>query len=192
MTLIKKTKAQYTKVKQLRLTSPLISRILIGLILLFIVSLFVKIKLVIFLVVVIFTNITMENFRLRANLPADFELSTFSTVLVTIAFGWKWGLVTAIFSKLITSIATGNILADHFFMIMMYIHASIWASVFRTVNVFGLGMVIVTVNCIIFWFISKNVLGLDVTSNLSYTSTNFVGNFLVFSIFSEIVLKLLI
>ena len=192
MTLVKKTKAQYTKVKQLKINSPLISRILFGFILLFIVSLFVDMRLVIFLVIVISTNITMENFRLRANLPADFELSTFSTVLVTIAFGWKWGLVTAVFSKLITSIATGNVLADHFFMIMMYINASVWASLFKSVNVFGLGMAIVTMNCIIFWFISKNILGLDPTSNLSYTGTNFIGNFVVFSIFSEIALKLLV
>lgn len=192
MTIIKKTKAKYTKVKQFKITSPLVSRILFGLIILLLVSLFVNIKLIIFLIVVIFTNITMENFRLRANLPADFELSTFSTVLVTISFGWKWGIVTAIFSKLITSVATGNLMADHFFMIVTYLNAVIWATLFKTANVFALGMVIAAMNCVIMWMISKNALGLDPTSNLSYTGTNFIGNFLVFSILSEIVLKLLI
>jgi len=187
MTLIKKTKAQYSKVKQIKLNAPLISRIIFAILFLYIISLFVNIKMVIFLIVVLFVNISMENFRLRGNLPADFELSTFSTVMVTVAFGLEWGIFTAVFSKLITSIATGNLLADHFFMILTYVNAAFFAYFLRSMNIFGLGMVIVSINCILMWLISKNLLGLDPTSNLSYTGTNFVFNFLVFSIFSELI-----
>ena len=189
---VRKTKSKYSRVNQLKITSPLVSRIIIAVILLLIISIFVDIKLVLFLAVVITTNIFMENFRLRANLPADFELSTFSTVLVTVAFGFKWGLLTAILSKLTTSIATGNVLADHIFMILTYINAAVIASLLRGMNIFTLGMIIASINCIIMWLISKNVLGLDISSNLSYTGTNFIGNFLMFSIFSEIVLRILV
>lgn len=79
-----------------------------------------------------------------------------------------------------------------FFMILTYINAAIIAAIFSSVNVFTLGMIIVTINCIIMWFISKNILSLDPASNLSYAGTNFIGNFLVFSIFSEVVFKLLL
>lgn len=192
MKVIKKTKAQYGKVKQFKIATPLISRITFAAIILFVLSRFVDWRMVVFLVVVIFINISMEKVRLRANLPADFELSTFSTVLVTIAFGIQWGIVTAVFSKLITSIATGNLLADHFFMIATYINAALWASLFAGVSIFGLGMGIVTLNCIIMFMLSKNLLGLDPTSNLSFTGTNFIFNLIVFSIFSEIVKGLLI
>ena len=195
MKVIKKTKSQYSKVKQFKITSPLVSRILVGALILLFTSVILKlsVKLIMFWVLIIFVNVTMENARLRANWPADFELSTFSTVLVTVAFNWKLGLITAIFSKLITSIATGNVLADHFFMIATYINASIWAFFLKGMfGIFPLGMIIVTMNCVIMWFISKNILVLDITSNISYTGTNFIFNFLVFSIFSEIIYSILI
>ncbi|MFH2020523.1 MAG: hypothetical protein ABIJ34_03860 [archaeon] len=192
MNVIKTTKSRYSKVKQFRITSPIITRILVVLVLLFLISRFINIKLVLFLILVIFANISMENVRLRANLPADFELSTFSTVLVTMAFGLQWGIFTAIFSKLFTSFATGNVLADHIFMIMTYINAALIASLFSAANVLTLGLIIVVINCILMYLISKNILGLDITSNLSYTLTNLMFNLLVFSIFSQIALRLLI
>jgi hypothetical protein len=57
--------------------------------------------------------------------------------------------------------------------------------------VFLLGMIIVLINCVIMFFISKNLLGLDVTSNLAYTLTNFVFNFIIFSILGNLVYGLL-
>lgn len=191
MRLIKPVKSEYSRFRKIRISSPFTSRALLVLLILLIISLFVNIKLIVFLTITIFLNATMENFRLKRGLPTDFELSTLSTVLVTIVFGLKWGIMTAIFSKLITSIATGNVLADHLFMIATYINAALIASLFPTVNVFWLGMVIIMINCILMFFISKNILGVLITENLSYTITNFTFNFIVFSIFSQLVLNLL-
>jgi len=193
--IIKKTKSKYSKVKQFKITSPLVSRIFLGIVILLLTSLILKLslKLIMFWVFIIFVNVTMENARLRANLPADFELSTFSTVLVTVVFGWQLGVITAIFSKLITSLATGNLLADHFFMIVTYLNGAIWAFLLKGMfGIFPLGMIIVTMNCILMWMISKNIIGVDITSNISYTGTNFVFNFLVFSIFSQLFYSFLI
>ena len=195
MTIIKKTKSKYSKVKQIKIASPLVTRILVGVVLLFLTSIILNlsIKLILFWVFIIFVNITMENARLRANLPADFEFSTFSTVLVTVAFDIRLGIITAIFSKLITSIATGNVLADHIFMILTYINAAVWAAIFGgVVGILPLGIMIVIMNCILMWFISQKILGLDITSNISYTGTNLVFNLLVFSIFSQLFYNLII
>jgi hypothetical protein len=191
MKLIKATKSEYTKVKQIKIKSPLISRILIALILLVVISFFINIKLVLFIGLVIFFNATLERFRLARGLPTDFELSTISTVLVTMVFGLGWGIFNAIFTKLITSISTGNVLADHFFMIATYINAAIITAVFRTANVFVLGVIIVFINATIMFLISKNILGLPPHENLSYTVSNVAFNFLVFSIFSEFILRIL-
>ncbi len=193
MKVIKKSKSKYSKVKQLNLTSPLVARIFFSLVVLLVLSLLgFNIKLLLFLIISIVFNAMLANFQLKRGFPTDFELSTFSTVMVTLAFGLPWGIAIAIFSKLIASIYTGNVLADHFFMILTYINAAILAFLFSSLNPFIIGMIIVTINVVIMFFISKNILGLDITSNLSYTGTNFIFNFLVFSIFSEVVYNLLI
>jgi hypothetical protein len=139
----------------------------------------------------VFFNGTLERFRLSKGLPTDFELSTLSTVLVTMAFGLPWGIFNAVFTKLITSISTGNVLADHFFMIATYINAALVTFVFRSTNVFYLGIAIVLVNAVIMFLISKNILGVPPHENISYTASNVIFNFLVFSIFSELIFRLL-
>ena len=193
MKVIKKTKSQYSKVKQVNLTSPLVTRILFGLIILLFLSLLgFNIKLLFFLVISIVFNAFLANFQLKRVLPTDFELSTFSTVMVTLAFDLRWGIIIAIFSKLIASIYTGSVLADHFFMILTYINAAVLAFLFTGLNPFFVGMIIVTINAVIMFLISKNILQIPIHQNLSYTGTNFIFNFLVFSIFSQVVYGLLI
>ena len=192
MTIVKTTKARYGKLKQIQLKSPFSSRILIVALVLFLLSFIVNLKLIIFLIVATGFNAYLAAFQLKRGLPTDFELSTFSTVLVTVAFGWKWGIFMAIFSKLFACIYTGSVLPDHFFMIATYINGALIASLFSGMNIFVLGIIIVVINCMLMFFISKNYIGLDITSNLSYTLTNLVFNFIVFSIFSEIVRNILI
>ncbi|MBN1502943.1 hypothetical protein JW930_05345 [Candidatus Woesearchaeota archaeon] len=180
-------KRHYTQI----LRGKLFQRILIGTILILLLSIFVDIKLVIFLSIAVAFNAYLALFQLKRGLPTDFELSTFAAVLTTMAFGIKWGLFIAIFSKLIASIYSGSIIVDHIFMIITYCIAALATHVFRFVNVKALGMAIVVMNCIIMFLVSHNVLRLDPTTNISYTSTNFVFNTLVFMSMSEIVLKLL-
>jgi hypothetical protein len=192
MAIIKASKAKYGKLRQLQLKSPFSSRVLIVVLLLFVLSFFVNLKLIIFLIVATGFNAYLAAFQIKRGLPTDFELSTFSTVLVTVAFGWQWGIVMAILSKLFACVYTGSVLPDHFFMIATYIVGAIIASIFSSMNIFALGLVIVVINCVLMFLISKNYIGLDVTSNLSYTLTNLVFNFIVFSIFSELVKGLLL
>lgn len=191
MALIKTTKSQYSKVKSVRLNSSLVSRILIGTIVFIILSIFVNIKLVLFLILAAVFNSMLQTFQLTKGLPTDFELSTFTTVLVTSVFGLKWGILNAVFSKLVASIYTGNIVVDHIFMIATYINAAIISSIFGGTNVLLIGVIIVLINAVLMFLISKNILGIDITANLSYTGTNLIFNLLTFSIFTEVVHSLL-
>ena len=191
MTLFRKTKSEYSKARQIKINSPLATRIIIVLIVLLLLSFIINVKLLLFLVIITGFNAWLAGFQLRRGFPTDLELSTFATVLTTIAFGIQWGLFIAVFSKLFASISTGNLVADHFFMIITYLNAAVITAVFGGMNVFTLGLIIITINAVIMFLVSKEILGLDPTSNLSYTGTNLVFNFLVFSIFSEIVLSIL-
>ncbi len=114
MSLLKTTKSQYSKVKSIKLNSPLVTRLLIGSIIILILSLFVNIKLVFALILAAVFNSMLQTFQLKRGLPTDFELSTFTTILITLVFGFKWGVVNAIFSKLIASIYTGNVVVDNY------------------------------------------------------------------------------
>jgi hypothetical protein len=194
MKLIKSTKSQYSKIKSIKLNSPLFSRLIIGSFILLMIKLLfgIDIKLMIFLILAAVFNSMLQTFQLARGLPTDFELSTFSTVLISARFGLGWGILNAILSKLVASIYTGNIVVDHFFMIATYINAALIASFFGAGNVLLLGFVIVIINSILMFLISKNMLGIDVTANLSYTGTNLIFNLLTFSIFTEVVYKLLL
>lgn len=187
MTLIKQTKSKYSKLKQFNFKSPLVSRILIVIIAFLVLSIFVNIKLIIFLVIATAFNAWLANFQIRMQMPTDFELSTFATVLVTLSFGIKWGIFIAIFSKLFATISTGSLLVDHIFMMTTYVIGAVIASILPISNVFLLGMIIVSINCVLMFLISKNFLGLGITSNLAYTTTNFIFNVIIFSILGNFV-----
>ena len=183
MPIVRKRKSQYSKYKQFRISSPLLTRIVLGILMLLLIGIFVKIKLVVFLIVITAFNSWLAGFQLKRGFPTDLELSTFATVQVTMAFDIKWGIFTAVFTKLIASLWTGNLIADHFFMILTYLFAALVTWIVGG-NILILGIAIVILNAIIMYFISKNILGIDVTANLSYTGTNLIFNLLVFSIFS--------
>lgn len=191
MKIFKAVKAQYSNAKAIKLNTPLVSRILVISIILLIASFFVNVKMLAFLVTATLFNTWLAGFQIKRGLPTDFELSTFATVLVTAVFGIKWGIFIAIFSKLFACIATGSVVVDHFFMIGTYIIAAILASVLGGMPILVLGILIVTVNCVIMFLISQNI-GVPITANLAYTVTNFIFNFIIFSIFSQVVLGLLV
>ena len=192
MKIIRTSKSEYSKIKSVRLNSPIITRILFVLIFLVLIALMgINVKLIIFLVAAIIFNSWLAGFQLKRGLPTDFELSTFSTVLTTMVFGWQWGIFIAIFSKLIASIYSGNIIADHFFMILTYLNAVLIISLLGGSNVILLGFITIIINCIIMFFISKNILGIDIVANFSYTGTNFVFNSIIFLAFSQSVYYLL-
>jgi hypothetical protein len=186
-----KTKAPYSKVKAFKLSSPFVTRALLVIIFLLLISIFINIKLVLFLAFAIVFNSLLQQFQLKRGLPTDFEVSTFATVLVTLVFGIGWGIFIAVFSKLIASIYTGNVVADHFFMIMTYLNAAILTSLLRGMPIIALGLLIVAINAIVMFTISKNILGIDFTANMSYTGTNLIFNIMIFLAFSEFALALL-
>jgi hypothetical protein len=159
---------------------------------LLIVSQFIPYKLVIFFTLASLFNTSLQKFVLKRGLPADFELSTFLTVLTAMAYGLKYGIIVAILSKLVVSVGTSYIVADHFFMIVTYVLAAVISFVFRGGDVLFVGLVVVVINCIVMFIMSKNILGIDITSNISYTGTNFIFNSLVFLLLSRLIFPVIL
>jgi hypothetical protein len=169
-----------------------VKRVLFGSIIILLLSIFMDVRVLLFLLVAIIFNSQLYAFQLSKGLPSDLELSTFSTVLITVTFGIKWGILAAVLTKLIACIYSGSVLVDHIFMILTYINAALIAALFSGANIITLGLVIVVINCILMYFISKFFLSLDFTVNLCYTGTNLIFNIIVFLILAEPVRNLLL
>ncbi|MBU0757589.1 MAG: hypothetical protein KKF44_05970 [Nanoarchaeota archaeon] len=169
----------------------ILKKVIMGLVILFIASFYINPKILIFVALAIVFNAKLVDFQFKRGMPTDLELSTFSTIVITQAFGLKWGLFVAVSTKLIASFYSGGMLADHFLMIFTYCLAAVAASFFPYANTFTLGIIITIMNNIILFGMSMKILNLGITENIAYTGTNFCFNIVVFSIFGTFVRSLL-
>jgi len=156
-----------------------------------VLSFFVNIKMVLFIGLAIFFNANLVTFQLDKGLPTDFELSTFTTVLATLAFGLQAGILAAVTTKIIASVYTGSVIVDHLFMIATYVLGAFVAHWFSWVGLPLLGFIIVIVNNLVMFSISKFIIGLPITDNVAYTGTNFIFNMIIFSAFSPFIYMLI-
>ncbi len=158
--------------------------LILGFITLLAVSFFIPIKLVIFLILSAIINAFFAKFNLYNGMPTEFELSTFSTVLITAVFGLKFGIFNALMSKLVANIYTGSFIVDHIFMISNYCFAALLTDVFAF-DIVYLGILITLVNNLIMFFVSKYLLNISLPSNLSYIFTNIFSNICLFLSFAQ-------
>ena len=86
--------------------------------------------------------------------PLDLELSTFSAVLLTSAFGLPWGIAAGVLTKFAAIAYNRNIRVDHFFMIGGYVLAAFIASLFH-INIVLLGIIVTIIVNIYVLFVSK-------------------------------------
>ena len=188
--------AQKPKVNYNALMKKYLRFLLVFTVSLYIVSNFINPKLAIFLFLTTAFNAMLQKFILKSGVPADFELSTFATIIATMGYGLKMGIMVAILSKLIAMIATAYFIADHFFMMFTYVVAAFLTTIFTAIapgmDPLHLGMTIVVLNNILMYFMSAKIMRLDITSNLSYTLTNFFFNLIVFSVFIRFVYAIVV
>ena len=149
------------------------------------ISLFFPIKMMIFIAASIYFNAIVSNYNLRTGLPTEFELSTFTTIIAASSYGLKYGIFVAVISKLAACIYNGSFIIDHIFMILNYCIAAFIAYTFSGISIVPLGIMITLLNNTTMFFISKH-LGISLSSNISYVMTNIAFNFLLFTIFGNI------
>lgn len=144
-----------------------------------------------FMTLLIVLNALVLSIERRTGFSSDIELSTFSAVLVTMAYGLKWGILIAISSKLIACFYNALFRIDHLFMIGGYIIAAIIAHLIPGIGPMWVGFIaIIVVNAYIY-FISKYVTMLSDFEIWVYGMSNVIFNFLVFSIFANPLLPLM-
>jgi len=156
-----------------------------------VLSFFISIKFLVFFFISTYFNAMVAKFNFMNGMPTEFELSTFSTILISSIFGFKYGVFNAIMSKFVANLYTGSFILDHVFMVGNYCIAAYIASLFSSANIVMLGFILATFNNITMFIVSHYLLGISPPRNASYALTNLAFNFIIFFSFGDLIYTLL-
>jgi len=177
--------------KQLRRYDP---RFLIGIILVGIISLiFLFSFLKAFFVVVFFIGAnTIFRFykRFLPAVPLELEFITFGSLFCAIEFGISAGIAVAILGSLLADSANGTINAYNFVMTIGYIIVALVGIFISPEHFIQAGITITVIYNIIIWSVFNFLLHHDLFKNTSYSITNVIFNYFLFTIIGSFALSI--
>ncbi len=187
-------KVSMGKIRQRYKKLPIDRKWIIIVLVLYLLCLILKINIIplIFLTIFCVANAIVLSIDRYVQAPIDIELSTFSAVLMTTRYGLQWGLLVAILSKMAAIFYNKNVRVDHFFMILGYVLAAVFANTFRGMPILLLGILVTIIVNIYTLFISKFVTMLSPYEIMMYGMSNAIFNSVLFIGFSELFLMVMI
>ncbi len=159
---------------------------------LWILSFFIDLIPIFFVTLFTVGNTLMQSFKRYVDPPIDIELSTFSSILITIEYGLGYGLMAAFFTKFVQMLYIRKIKMAYFFMISSYMVAALFANFFSALNIVTMGIIVTIISNFYLAFIRKFLLGYAPVEILSYAVTNIIFNIVLFIGFSELFLIIMI
>ncbi len=159
-----------------------------------ILSFFVNIWPIVFLGIFCIANSILLSIDRYVNAPLDLEFSTFSSILMTISYGLKWGIATALLTKIAAIIYNKRFTMDHVFMMIGYSIAALMANILSGNSVSSIVLIgIIATLATNLWivFVSKFITGLSPYEIFMYGSSNIIFNAVLFIGFSEFFLKIM-
>ena len=163
--------------------------IFLGLLLL-IVSFFINIWPILFLSIFCVGNSILLSIDRYVSAPVDLEFSTFSAILMTTAYGLKWGIAVGLLTKLAAIVYNKKFTMDHAFMMIGYVIAAFMASIL-TGSLLFVGIISIIMTNIWIVFVSKFITGLSTYEIFMYGSSNFIFNAVLFIGFGDFFLGLM-
>jgi len=185
-TKLPKHKKQKIKYKGLKIPK---QWIIIGVIVL-IASFFINIWPIIFLSLFCVANSILLSIDRYVSAPVDFELSTFSAILMTQAYGLKWGIAVAILTKFAAIVYNKKFAIDHLFMMGGYVIAALMANLLPG-SILIVGLLATLVVNLYVLFVSKFITMLSNYEIVMYGSTNLIFNMILFIGFGDFIFKLM-
>lgn len=161
------------------------------LILLLSLSLMIDIKPFIFLMLFSIANALFMTYERYMDLNLDFQLCSFSTILMTVKYGLIWGILTAVFTKLAHIFYNRDLNMNSMFAMSEYVLVALAASVLPLTNIISLGMAAVAVENIYGYIMSKYVLSIPGYQIFLYSASNIICNLLLILGFSHLLLGLM-
>jgi hypothetical protein len=126
-------------------------------------------------------------------MPVDFELFTFSTILMTLKFGLIWGLITAVATKMAAVLYNKDFNRNTLFSISSYVVAALVTHLLQVtgINLLVMGLIIIFLTNLYTFFMFRLVVQMDKYELLLYGGTNFLFNLVMVMGFFGIFAKLM-
>lgn len=148
-----------------------------------------------FILVFVFciANALFMTYERFITVPLDFELSTFTTTIMTLRFGLMWGIITGVGTKMAQVLYNKDFNINSAFSIIQYILIAFIVNFVSgfSVSIIIIGMIGVILGGIFGFLMLKYVNMLSNYECFSYFISNIVFNFAMFVGFAEIVFRLL-
>jgi hypothetical protein len=148
-----------------------------------------------FILVAVFSvgNALFMTYERFITVPLDIELSTFTTILMTLRFGLAWGIVTAVATKMAQVLYNKDFNMNSAFSILQYVLIAFSVHMIAgfSMPIIMLGFIGVVVGNIFGFLMLKYVNMLSNYECFSYMISNLIFNFVMFIGFAEFAYKLL-
>jgi hypothetical protein len=125
-------------------------------------------------------------------MPVDFELFTFSTILMTLKFGIAWGILTAVSTKMAAVIYHKDFNRNTLFSMSSYVVAAIVTYLLSNIGIslLWLGLLVIFITNVYTFFMFRLVVQMEKYELLLYGGSNFLFNLVMimgfFTIFANL------
>lgn len=148
-----------------------------------------------FILVLVFcvANALFMTYERFISVPLDIELSTFTTIIMTLRFGLMWGIITAVGTKMAQVFYNKDFNINSAFSIIQYVLIAFLTNMISgfSLPIIITGFIAVTIGNVFGFLMLKYVNMLSNYECFSYMISNQIFNFVMFIGFAEIVFKLL-
>jgi hypothetical protein len=155
--------------------------------------LFIKtVALIVTVCMFIFINVVLKFYkRVFPGIPIEFEITTFGSVVTTIAFGVWAGLIVALLSCLFAEFLNQRISPNSFVNMIIYLLIPLLSLLLNPSNVIMGGLIICIIINVIIYFIFMFVMHYDFFKNTLYSLSNILWNYLLFTYLAVPILKVI-
>jgi hypothetical protein len=158
-----------------------------------VLSILIDIRPVIFFVAFCIISAFFMMYERFVQMPVDFELFTFSTILMTLKFGIIWGIITAVSTKMAAVFYNKDFNRNTLFSISSYVIAAILVHLFSTMgmNILILGLLVIFLTNVYTFFMFRFVVQMDKYELFLYGGSNFLFNLVMIMGFFNIFMNLM-
>jgi len=123
--------------------------------------------------------------------PVDLELSTFAAIVMTLTFGLKWGIISAVLTKTAAIINNRDFNKSSLLAMSAYVLAAVVTSIMPEMNIILLGLIVVMIVNLYSFIMFKYLLMLSYFEVGMYNVTNIIFNIVLLVGFSEVLIRVL-
>lgn len=158
-----------------------------------VLSLLMDIRPVMFLAAFCIAGSFFMIYERYVQMPVDFELFTFFTILMTLKFGLFWGMFTGVATKMSAVFYNKDFNRNTLFSLSAYVVAAILTSFLNQIitNVIALGLIVALMTNVYTFFIFSTIVQMEKMELFMYGGSNFLFNVVMVMGFSQFFVSLM-